>query len=269
MSGQDFQIKLLYFGHGNGTCMVGTAKHSHSFFQLEYCISGQLSSVSNNKKFQLDSGHFWLIPPGLTHKFNKSSADLDYISIKFISSALPMEKISNDPICQYFLKKICSVIDGKSGFAPYSNESKVIIENYLHGILKNLYTPAEVSGKSEFMNSLHNLISEFGATANIDILAEKLNLSRAEFKYRFLRENGNGKIKQFVDTILLNIAEQHMCYSNIPLNKIAEQMKFSSIYAFSRYYKHLKGITPSEFREQASNHEQNHIFPSNTSSTES
>ena len=86
--------------------------------------------------------------------------------------------------------------------------------------------------------------------ANVDALAESFQLLRSEFKYRFLQETGSGRIKQYIDGILLNIAEQHMCYSDIPLGRIAEQMKFSSIYAFSRYYKQRRGITPSEFRQK-------------------
>ncbi|MBO4632602.1 MAG: helix-turn-helix domain-containing protein, partial [Lentisphaeria bacterium] len=65
-----------------------------------------------------------------------------------------------------------------------------------------------------------------------------------------LQETGNGKIKAYIDSTLLKIAEQHLRYSDIPLNKIANQLHFSSIYAFSRYYKHHRGITPSEFRRR-------------------
>ena len=249
MSDQSFQTKLLYFGHGRADNMLGTPRHCHPFCQLEYCICGQLSAVSSGKKFLLDSGNFWLIPPGLMHKFDKSSNDLDYISIKFTSSEVFPEKIANDPVCQYFLEKIRSIIDGEGPFNAYSTDSKHIIENYLQGILKALFNPAAQHIRSEFMSSLYGFVCEFGAASNIDVLAEKFNLTRAEFKYRFLQENGNGKIKQYIDNILLNIAEQHMRYSNTPLNKIAEQMRFSSIYAFSRYYKHLRKITPSEFRK--------------------
>jgi len=81
-------------------------------------------------------------------------------------------------------------------------------------------------------------------------LAEKFQLSRAEFKYRFQQETGNGRIKACIDSILLKMAEQHLRYSDISLNKIAQQLHFSSIYAFSRYYKHHRGITPSEFRRR-------------------
>lgn len=255
MSCQNFKIELLFFGHGNGTRMMGTPRHCHPFCQLEYCISGQLSSESNGKKFLLDAGNFWLIPPGLVHKFNKSSSDLDYISIKFTSSEVLPEKIINNPICQYYLEKIRSIIDGETPFNAYSIESKRIIENHLQGTIKEVFDPAVQKFQSEFMSSLHTSVCTLGAAANVDILAERFNLTRAEFKYRFLQENGHGKIKQYIDDILLNIAEQHMRYSNTSLNKIAEQMNFSSMYAFSRYYKHLRKITPSEFRKKAAKHE--------------
>ena len=97
---------------------------------------------------------------------------------------------------------------------------------------------------------LQSCICESGAAANINDLAEQFNLSRAEFKYRFLHEIGHGKIKKYIDSILLKIAEQHLRYSDIPLNRISNLLHFSSIYAFSRYFKHHRGITPSEFRRR-------------------
>ena len=248
MNHKDFNVKLLYFGHGNISKST-TSRHCHAYFQLEYCRSGQLNAIDNGKKVTLNPGDCWLIPSGVIHKFSKGFGNLDYFSIKFTTSASLKSRIINDPVCQYYLDLICSIVEGKSSFSPYNNEGKSIIETHLQGILQYLALNNISSSPSQFLLELQSLICEYGATSNINDFSEKFKLSRAEFKYRFLQETGHSKIKEYIDNILLNVTEQHMKYSDIPLNKIAEQMNFSSIYAFSRYYKHHRGITPSKFRK--------------------
>ena len=249
MGNQTFETELLYFGHGHST---GTARHCHSYFQLEYCIEGQLSASSYEKKLVLNPGDYWLIPPGVVHKFNKNRNPLNYISIKFTSPAVsrPRSKIGCSPVGQYYLEKIRSILDGETAFNAYAHDGKSIIENYLSGFLRHLEQSGDKHPQSEFKTVLQRWICEFGAESNINDLAETFQLSRAEFKYRFQQEIGNGRIKEYIDSILLKIADQHLRYSDVPLNKIAYQLHFSSIYAFSRYYKHHRGITPSEFRRR-------------------
>ena len=248
MPNRNFDVELLYFGHGH---TAGTTMHIHSYFQLEYCIEGQLEALGNGKTLLLNPGDFWLIPPGVAHKFFRNRNVLDYISIKFTSPVNAGPELGHDPVGQYYLEKIRAVLDGETVFNSYSNEGKCIIENYLSGLLRHLdRTSHEEDPRSEFEMELQSCICESGAAANISDLAEQFDLSRAEFKYRFLHEIGHGRIKEYIDSILLKIAEQHLRYSDIPLNRISNLLHFSSIYAFSRYFKHHRGITPSEFRRR-------------------
>ena len=245
MENRDFQVELLYFGHGE---TISTNRHCHPYFQLESCVSGQLIGIGGGKKWLLNPGDCWLIPAGMMHKFAKSSGKTDYVSIKFTTSAALGSKVVRDRACQYLLEQIRAIIDDETVFSPYSVDSKFIIENCLRGILRCFERESASDSPSKFLTDLQAVICELGAASNIDDLAERFHLTRAEFRYRFSKETGSGNIKSYIDNILLNLIEQHMRYSNISLNKIAQQMNFSSIYAFSRYYRHKRGITLSEFR---------------------
>lgn len=247
MPNRNFDARLLYFGHGHTT---GTPLHCHSYFQLEYCIEGQLEASGNGKKLLLNPGDYWLIPPGLVHQFFNNEKILNYISIKFTTPGNPGSGTGHDPVGQYHLEKIRAVLDGETMFNAYSSEGKSIIENHLSGFLHRLDLTSTEPPRSEFEVDLQSCICESGAASNVNDLAEQFDLSRAEFKYRFLQETGSGRIKEYIDSILLNIADQHLLYSDVPLNKIAQMLHFSSIYAFSRYFKRHRGITPSEFRRR-------------------
>ena len=247
MANADFETELLYFGHGHA---AGTAMHDHSHFQLEYCIAGQLSALSREKRFVLNPGDFWLIPPGVEHGFVKSGGGMDYISIKFTSNLQTGPVVSREPVCGFYLAEIRKIIDGEGAFHAHSHEGKSIIENYLSGLLRYLKRLPGEKALSAFENELQVCICQSGAAADVNSLAEHFGMTRAGFKYRFKQEIGGGKIKSHIDSILMKQAEQHLRYSDIPIMKIAELLNFSSIYAFSRYFRQRRGITPSEFRKK-------------------
>ena len=249
MASGNFEVELLYFSHAR---FSGSVFHCHSYFQLEYCIKGQLEASYNGQKLFLKPGDYWLIPPGCRHNFRKSNKDiLDFISVKFSASVAAESKIGHGPVVCYYLDRIRAVLDNETPFSPYAAEGKKIIENYLSGILHHLAQPEFEAPKSKFETMLQNTIYELGAVANVDELAERNKLSRDEFKYRFRQIIGHGRIKDYIASILLKIIEEHLLYSDSPLNKVAYELHFPSIYAFSRYFKHRRGITPSEFRRRA------------------
>ncbi len=247
MTNRNREAELLYFGHGYTS---GTVLHRHPYFQLEYCIEGHLPAADADRSIILNPGDYWLIPPETRHKFFKTGHVQNYISIKFVSSSGCTALIGHDPVCRYFLDRIRAVIDGETSFSAYSAEGKCIIENYLSGFLGQLNGMNDSISKSKFEAGLQTWICDSGAVSNVDDLAENFGMTRSEFKYRFKQEIGHGRIKQYIDSVLLEMIEQHLRYSDVPLNMIAGQLHFSSIYAFSRYYKHHRGISPSEFRHQ-------------------
>ena len=248
MPNENFEAELLYFSHAS---FSKTLVHCHSYFQLEYCIKGQLEASDNGQKIFLNPGDYWLIPPGRKHSFRKSNNIQDFVSVKFSASVTAESKIGHGPVVRYYLDRIRAVLDNETPFSPYAGDGKKIIENYLSGILHHL-TQLEIEPpKSKFETMLQNTIYEFGATVNVDDLAERNKLTRDEFKYRFRQEIGHGRIKDYIASILLKMIEEHLLYSDSPLNKVAYELHFPSIYAFSRYFKHRRGITPSEFRRRA------------------
>ena len=61
--------ELLYFGYGD---TPSHGMHSHDFYQMEFCIAGIIPGITPDEKVELEPGDFWLIPPGLRHRFLKS-----------------------------------------------------------------------------------------------------------------------------------------------------------------------------------------------------
>ena len=245
MEKQSAKIELLYFGHGHSS---GAPLHSHPYYQLEYCIAGELITFNGKSTRRLSHGDFWLISPGEKHLFKKNQKEVDYISIKFNSNQKYASCVSSSPIGQFYLDEICKIIDGENRFTAYSIEGKVVLEHLLSGLLEILSKDFTSASLSDFEWQLQKIIYNMGASVSVNDLAESFRISRAEFKYRFKKETGNSYIKKFIDKYLLKISEEQLKFSDISIQKIAEELHFSSIYAFSRYFKQHKGISPAAFR---------------------
>ncbi len=244
-SQNDFTTELLYFSHGYAS---STGMHSHSYCQLEYCIDGKLIASSLGREIVLLPGEFWLIPPEIEHKFHKTDSPQDFISIKFRATDCPEPQVSRDPVCLFHLDTIRDLIDGKGRFKTYSQESRIVIEDALSCLLRHLAKMPEHPRTSDFEANLLNAVLQSGAAISIDELADFFKLTKAQFKYRFGKEFGNGNIKRHIDGVLLKMAERQLLYSALSLSQIARELRFSSLYAFSRYFKHHRGKSPSEFR---------------------
>ena len=243
----DYETELLYFSHGYASAI---GMHSHSYCQLEYCIGGRLFASSQGKEIVLHPGDFWLIPPEVRHEFHKTDLPQDFISVKFRTKESPVQQISRDPVCLFYLDEIREAIDGIGRFSTYSGESRFIMEHALSGLLRRIAKTPEQPRISDFESSLQNAIFQSGAAISVEELADFFHLTKAQFKYRFAKETGNSNIKKYIDGILLKMADRQLLYSDQPLGRIAGELHFSSLYAFSRYFKHHRGKSPSDFRRK-------------------
>ncbi|NLF93762.1 MAG: helix-turn-helix domain-containing protein [Oligosphaeraceae bacterium] len=241
--------ELLYFGWGS----VPSAKlHQHAFYQLELCRSGALLCQAASGKFLLREGDLWLIPPGIRHQF-LDQGEYSYLSLKFNWAAqLPARIKFKDGVTEYYMHVLWDILQQKVRFSPYSPEGKAIIENHLYGLLRHLYDDEQqVPQESFFIMQLREEICKHGYEVNVEQLAQYCQCTRAQLKYRFAKEcRGSGKIKQFINQVLLDLALKHLQYSPLKVSKIAAEMHFPSVYAFSRFIKRTTGKTPSQCRHR-------------------
>ena len=240
--------ELLYFGYGD---TASNGMHSHDFYQIEFCIEGNIPAITDREKITLRQGELWLIPPGLRHRFLKSEEKYRYITLKFTCDENIHGFKGTDDICCTLLKSILAVIKHECGLDPNSASSKFVIETMLSGILSRLALHHQAKqGEPYICSAIKELVSRYGYQVNIPFAAEKLSLTRSQLHYRFAKfSNGSTDIKAFIEDALLNLAEKHLRYSPMNISEIASELNFSSIYSFSRFYKRKTGISPMEMRK--------------------
>ena len=242
--------ELLYFGYGT-TPSHGI--HSHIFYQIEFCVSGDIPCRKNSEILTLKQGEFWLIPPGVHHRFLKGNSPYRYITLKFDYNGNIPEFRGSDPACRNILESVQNIIQRNSELEPHSPAAKFVIENAINGILNKLKQLNGSSGQEpDLLNTIRSCVGRDGYAVDINYLAGHLHLTRSQLHYRFAKSIGNNSnnIRNFVEDVLVNIAEKHLRYSPMNISEIANELKFPSIFCFSRFYKRKCGISPLELRRK-------------------
>ena len=208
--------------------------------------------MTEQEKVSLAEGEFWLIPPGLRHRFQKSEEKYRYITLKFKYSDNVRVFKGKDDICCALLNSILSVIKHESGLDPNSSSAKFVIETMLNGIMTRLAVHHQSrQGEPFILSAIKELVSRYGYNVNIPFAAEQLSMSRSQIHYRFSKStNGSTDIKSFIEDVLLDLAEKHLRYSTMNISEIASELNFPSIYSFSRFYKRKTGLSPLEMRRK-------------------
>ena len=87
------------------------------------------------------------------------------------------------------------------------------------------------------------------APPTLDELADAAHLSVRHFTRRFRDALGLAPM-EYLDRKRLGLAQQMIAYESSNLGDVAERMGFSSPAVFSRWFSHLAGETPSDYRSR-------------------
>ena len=139
-----------------------------------------------------------------------------------------------------------------AALAVYLSRGEQVDEAMLHArtYLKELPAGyAEAGSRSaELYNQFLDAVERFcHHYSDVAFYAEQLNVS-ARYLGQVTRRTANRSPKAIIDERIVSEISTLLTTSSLPLKEIARQMGFSSQGQLSRYYKKLKGQSPSEVR---------------------
>jgi AraC-like DNA-binding protein len=255
----NLKIKYFHFVCGSYECAsLKRTKYNVNrlMFVLEN-VGGEKNYIEDDhERFTLQAGHYYLVPA-----FHSALYILDS-SVRFISIHFRLEYFGASDIVS-LIKRNVAMEDAENTrllAQHFANESElyqaILLNKVVHQVVgrclgNKIAALAEIEAKfSPWREVIEYMNKHCTATTGVSDMAQAIGMSRGAFTRKFTRETEVSP-KKFFNRILAQRAAELLLESRLYVYEISKQLKFSSEYAFSRFFKGHFGIAPHEYRKQS------------------
>ncbi len=232
----------------------------HPYCQLEVCVRGRLLVRLPDEEYILQANDMLLIPPGTGHSVAYPDGGNEFYSLKFEASQTPKNAFyaSASRFNVWCIKSFQQCHSAEAQFLlPIDPDSREIVEALLAAAMKrflrNIQT--ETATEPEIFKKIRVSTLTAGGCINVNECAARLKMNAAQLNYQFAKElkafnlsADDYSVKKIIDEAVLYLIDRYLDFTDFSLGTIARQLRFNNVYTFSRYYKRLTGISPSERR---------------------
>lgn len=226
----------------------GIRKH----YELVYFLSGDGVCTYNKKTSKDEKGHIRLLPDQPTTEYYVDSIkagkciDIYFDCYKPLPNEMFAFDLHKNPNIENLFKKILKLWIDKKDF--YYNKCMALFYNILHEMEKsvNNYLP---SAQSKKLLPAINFIHENYQSVNFDYkaLPKLCKMSDTHFRNLFAK-NYSSTPNEYVTNLKINRACELLVTGRFKISQIAEIVGYSDVYYFSKIFKKVKGVTPTEYR---------------------
>lgn len=247
-------------------------QHSHLFYELIFCSSGQPNYLLAEEKFSIQPGDIIVVPPGVAHQPLLSQAmDKPYeryvlwVSETFMhSSRVPQGPLPTEQTLLVLRTEGTAWSYLKRYFTNCVQEAEqqalgwqLCIEACTSQLLVQLARAANelgalhtTTGNSLQEQILRYIQAHLSEPISLSHTAQKFHISESTLTHLFHREVGISFYRCV--TLRRLIRAKSLIAQELPLEQISQQVGFSDYSSFYRAFKSEYGISPAQFRRIAS-----------------
>lgn len=257
--------------------IVPIVRHSHDYYQLIYCQSGQGEIVIGGEAYTAKAGYAYLVRPKEPHSLTPApEGGMHAVELKFTVTSEDYDKslcrlptvfaIDSRPGLLHSFRRI--VREGLSG-ALYSHESTgAAINLFLVSLLREHQVEAEdrrlqsyyfdgaqsarpsaERRETELLRVIDHIERHLSEEITLDELCELAGLEKSYLITRFKRTYGLSPMR-YVHVLRIEQAKLLLTATDKSITEIAYEVGFGSIHYFSRFFKRAEGLTPLAYREK-------------------
>lgn len=224
--------------------------HAHDFWQLEVIAAGSVVVKSGASSLNASEGACVLIPKGIPHRFiYNGSHKREIWSVKFKlemdSAPRSLCLLEKDEYSEHVLKEILNILSSE-----FFDGQRRLSLSWLLGLFLEMSFKINSNApqKPDVIEKIKMRIDEYeGRRVTVEDIAELLQVSRNTLSKLFHDETGI-QLKTYIDTRRMEIAKEILTYSKMTVSEIARVMEFPDIYAFSKFFSRVAGLSPKNFR---------------------
>ena len=272
--------KLVCFYAHEYVDIVDFSGEKHDFWEMVYVEEGQLVEISGEETHQLSAGDVLFHKPNVFHRtINPGHTNIKAYNISFQCPSRAMDFFKNykgtlSAASQQIARML--VEEGKRSFVPYSTprgDNTIAVKKdapiggqqmyriYLEALLINIlreqssFQPLPIfASKADFQKSLYTQMIEYlkenlYGSLTLEGLQRKFSYSNTFLCTKF-KEQAGESIMQYYNRLKIEEACRLMQRTEASLSEISMQLGFNNPYYFSRVFKKVKGVAPSEYRKR-------------------
>ena len=271
-------ISVHYFQYMSDFSFPG---ESHDFWELICVDRGEIDAVAGDRRLTLKKGNILFHKPNEFHNVltnGKVSPSLVVIgfechspAIKSFEDQLMSVQDTEKKLLAQIIVEARNTFDGRLD-DPYQEElifnsepltfgSAQLISHYLEQLIIHLYRRyfsyslpvrssrflAEASSGNDTYNRIVRYMEEhLGERMTIDRICRDNLVGRSQLQKLFRDTKGCGVI-EFFSMMKIDTAKQMIRDNQLNFTQIADRLGYSSIHYFSRQFKQITTMTPSEY----------------------
>lgn len=268
---QGTAIRIWY----NDLC-ANYESHWHSALEIIVPVENWYDVVIGETAYRSVPGDIMIIPPGELHALNAPESGSRYIFLFDLSAfaglhgfagirsilSIPMHitrdtcpKIYDD--VRRLLSEMRSEYLTQNEFADLSISSLLLRlfvtlgTNHVDSV--SLLSDLQMHRQREYANKFNMVMdyldSHYMEDLNLNDIASSIGFSKYHFS-RLFKQYTNCTFRTYVCHRRIRAAEELLERPDLSITEAALQAGFPSISTFNRLFKHIKGCTPSEYREK-------------------
>jgi AraC-like DNA-binding protein len=239
------------------------------YYLIHYVVNGNGLFKLGDKSYTLKPGNVFLIEPGvLTYYeadkqnpweyvwmgFNGTKAK-HYISQIYNSDTFPIFTCNN-------ANDLTQCIEEMISYSYEQNGRDLILQSYLYKFIyllmnniKNLDKfPEEDISKKYVEAAIIYINNNYCKNITINNIANHVNITRA-YLYRLFKKYLDSSPQEFLINFRMERASELLKTSNFTIGDIARSVGYRDALLFSKIFKKINGVTPTEFRHIKENTE--------------
>ena len=247
--------------------------HSHSFYELLYCESGNIQYLIKGNRYSIKKGDIILVPPGISHRpiFHEELKEPYSRIVLWISSEYIQELIHKIPdymnartpvdhyyvlrtnntkyeyLHDYFLRGVTESAKKTFGWEAmlFYNTGQLVIE--LYRIVTNKNITRKTEKEDELDRILSYIESNYKNKISLDDAAREFLISKSTLSKLFQNRLNISFYRYVTQRRLINAKKR--IEKGESLDKLGISCGFNDYATFYRAFKKEYGLTPREYQK--------------------
>lgn len=259
-----FEYSKNYIYHGE----------SHDFWELVYMDKGEIIITADDREFELCGGQIFFHKPNQWHKlrsngeiapnivivsFSSSSPSMSFFEDKLLSVGQTQKSLISKIITEF--SNAFSTPVGNNNTTTLTRRTETVpgaeqlIKMYLTELLilflrDNDIGQYSMSKSNRISSNLEYILSFMNANLSRSITVSELcsysGMSRSALCSLFTSSLNMGVMEYFIK-LKIELAKKYIREDNYNITQIAEMLGYSGIHYFSRQFKKVTGMSPSQY----------------------